>query len=228
MTDDTHETPETHETPATPETQETPEALEASETQATPEASETEEVDATEPTQVAEPIAAAVPEETAQPRRDRSYVRVPIWAAVAIGVIVLAGGGFLLGRATAPDDGGVEVRAVDVPTPGEIPDFRPIDPDEAPRTVARAFFGVSVEEAANGVSVIRVSRGSPAEEAGIRDGDVITEVDGEAVTTPDELADAIRAHDPGDEVTITYTRDGGTNETTVRLDDRFAQDSPSN
>jgi membrane-associated protease RseP (regulator of RpoE activity) len=212
----------------TDETQETPETPEASEVSEASEASETEVAEATEPTQVAEPIEAAAPEEPAPTGRDRSYVRVPTWAAAVIGVIVLAGGGFVLGRATAPDDDRVDVRAADVPTPSEIPDFRQIDPNEVPRPVARAFFGVTVEEAANGVAVIRVSSGSPAEEAGFRDGDVITEVDGKEVTTAQELADAIRAHEPGDEVTITYTRDGGSTEAKVRLDDRFAEDSPSN
>jgi S1-C subfamily serine protease len=154
---------------------------------------------------------------------------VPTWAFAAIGVIVLVGGGFLLGRATAPDDNSVAVRAVDVPTPRQLPgfpDFREVNPNEVP--VARAFFGVSVEAAKGGVSVIRVSSGSPAEQAGLKDGDVITKVDGKAVTTPAEFAEQIHAHEPGDEVTITYTRDGASTDVKVHLDDRFTKASPSN
>ena len=37
---------------------------------------------------------------------------------------------------------------------------------------------------------------------------MITAVDEEAVATPDDLATAIAEHRPGDEVTVTYERDG--------------------
>lgn len=188
----------------------------------------TEETAAADATEIAEPDETVEPEVTAEAKRERSYVRVPTWAFAAIGAIVLAGGGFLIGRATASDDHEVEVRAAQFPSTQGIPDFRPDNPNEVPRPVARAFFGVSVEAADGGVSVIRVSRGSPAEDAGFKDGDLITKVDGKDVTTPAELAERIHAHDPGDEVTITYTRDGASNEAKVHLDDRLQTASPSN
>jgi putative serine protease PepD len=50
----------------------------------------------------------------------------------------------------------------------------------------------------------------PAAKAGLRAGDVITAVDGQRVTGPDELVIAIRKHRPGDEITVTYTRGGQT------------------
>ncbi|MFH9090601.1 S1C family serine protease [Streptomyces sp. NPDC017673] len=53
-----------------------------------------------------------------------------------------------------------------------------------------------------------VTRGGPGERAGLRAGDVITEVDGERVHTGDELIVKIRAHRPGDRLRLTVERDG--------------------
>lgn len=61
-----------------------------------------------------------------------------------------------------------------------------------------------------------VTPGGPAEKAGIRPGDVILAIDGRPVTQPDELIVAIRAHAPGDVVTLTL-RDGEDGERTVRM-----------
>ncbi|MFI7272506.1 trypsin-like peptidase domain-containing protein [Streptomyces sp. NPDC049879] len=53
-----------------------------------------------------------------------------------------------------------------------------------------------------------VEPGSPADAAGIRDGDVVTAVDGARVRSADELIVRIRSHRPGDELTLTVERDG--------------------
>ncbi|WP_374938429.1 S1C family serine protease [Streptomyces sp. Ru62] len=53
-----------------------------------------------------------------------------------------------------------------------------------------------------------VTRGGPGERAGLRAGDVITEVGGERVHTGDELIVKIRAHRPGDRLRLTVERDG--------------------
>ena len=46
---------------------------------------------------------------------------------------------------------------------------------------------------------------------------MITAVDGTAVTNPAALVTAIHAHQPGDQVTITYTRDGKSADVKVQL-----------
>jgi len=53
-----------------------------------------------------------------------------------------------------------------------------------------------------------VNPGGPADRAGLRAGDVIVAVDGNPVTTADELVVAIRKHVPGQQLTLTYVRDG--------------------
>ncbi|MFI7355185.1 S1C family serine protease [Streptomyces avidinii] len=53
-----------------------------------------------------------------------------------------------------------------------------------------------------------VVAGGPGARAGIRAGDVITKVDGQRVRGGDELIIKIRAHRPGDPLTLTVLRDG--------------------
>lgn len=59
-----------------------------------------------------------------------------------------------------------------------------------------------------GVIVIEVVPDSPAEDAGIRAGDVITGIDGEQVDEPGDLLAELRANDPGDRVELRLLRNG--------------------
>lgn len=72
----------------------------------------------------------------------------------------------------------------------------------------RAWLGVSLEDAPNGARVTQVMRGSPAHDAGIQTGDVITKVDAESIATASQLVRLVQDHDPGDDVAITIDRDG--------------------
>ena len=49
---------------------------------------------------------------------------------------------------------------------------------------------------------------------------MITKVGDTDVTNAADLIGAIRSHDPGDDVTVTYTRDGSSAQVTVHLGDR--------
>ena len=66
-----------------------------------------------------------------------------------------------------------------------------------------------------GAFVLTVISGSPAEEAGLRPGDIITEVDGDSLLTDRELADVIAEYEPGDWVRLTVSR--GERERMVRV-----------
>lgn len=85
----------------------------------------------------------------------------------------------------------------------------------------KAVLGVFTEKKeAAGATVREVAKESPAEKAGIKAGDVITRVDADKISEPQDLFEKIGAHDPGDKVTITYLRDKKENTATVTLDER--------
>ena len=63
--------------------------------------------------------------------------------------------------------------------------------------------------------VAKVLPSSPASEAGLKNGDVITKVDDTLITDADALVATVRSYRPGDKVTVTYTRGG--DEHTVQL-----------
>lgn len=88
-----------------------------------------------------------------------------------------------------------------------------------------AFLGVALENAANGVGITDVQSGSAAADAGLKSGDVITAVDGTNVTTAAALASAIQQHSSGDQITVTYTRDGKSTTAKVTLGSRTSTQS---
>jgi len=71
-------------------------------------------------------------------------------------------------------------------------------------------FSLATDE---GALITSVVTGTPADEVGLLPGDVIIEVDGRKVTTADDVVLAIRDHQIGDPMEITYLR--GTVENTV-------------
>ena len=62
-----------------------------------------------------------------------------------------------------------------------------------------------------------VASGSPADKAGLKQGDVITKVNDETVGTQGGLSSILGEYKPGDQVTITYVRDGKTQTVTLTL-----------
>jgi S1-C subfamily serine protease len=113
--------------------------------------------------------------------------------------------------------------------------------------VARPYLGIAAHEIVpalvqalrlpvnEGIMVVEVTPGSPAQRAGIRGGDravqvgnmivrvggdIITEVDQVKVRTFEELSDYIDAKQPGDTVALTLNRQGKSNVVEVRLRER--------
>jgi putative serine protease PepD len=64
-----------------------------------------------------------------------------------------------------------------------------------------------------GVPLAQVVSGGPADKAGLRAGDVVTEINNFHTTTSDGLIAATRFYAPGTTVTVTFVRDGGAPQT---------------
>lgn len=71
-----------------------------------------------------------------------------------------------------------------------------------------------------GAVILRVVASSGAEAAGLRPGDVILAVGGEAVAGPEDVGATIRRYRPGDRITVRIERDGQERDVTVRLGTR--------
>ncbi len=131
--------------------------------------------------------------------------------------------GFALGTVAGAESRQVECAAAAPPVPAPPPPQPPqprghlhlhrdwlhygdpgidIDIDGA----GRAWLGVTTQSDGSGAYITQVHPGSPAAAAGLKAGDTITEVDGEQVTTPSQLADAVGDLEPGDKVTVHYLR----------------------
>lgn len=93
--------------------------------------------------------------------------------------------------------------------------------------VSKPFLGVRYQiiskknallnEVPQGAYVIDVVAGSPAEKAGLKTGDIVTEIDGEKVTEDMELGSIISKKSAGDTVTLKVWRDGETIELKANL-----------
>jgi putative serine protease PepD len=62
-----------------------------------------------------------------------------------------------------------------------------------------------------------VTPDGPAGEADLQPGDVVLEVDGRAIDSPEELIVVLRIQEPGDEVTLVVERDGEVHEVRLTL-----------
>ncbi|MBV8194975.1 MAG: trypsin-like peptidase domain-containing protein [Candidatus Dormibacteraeota bacterium] len=85
----------------------------------------------------------------------------------------------------------------------------------------RGILGVSVanDQSASGALVNRVESGSPAENAGIAAGDVITSIDGRSVSSASTLQAALTGRHPGDTVSVGWTDANGASHTaTLQLE----------
>jgi len=74
------------------------------------------------------------------------------------------------------------------------------------------------EASSTGAEITKVLPESPAEAAGLRDGDVVVGIDGDLVTDGVSLIVAIRTRQPGDTVELTVRRDGAEQRFEVALD----------
>ena len=84
--------------------------------------------------------------------------------------------------------------------------------------VQHAYLGIRVADASSaGAQITTVVSGSPAEKGGLKAGDVITAIDGTAVTSADDLTAQVGAHQPSDVITVTVDRNGSSKDVKVTL-----------
>ena len=84
----------------------------------------------------------------------------------------------------------------------------------------RLHFGVPED---TGVMVAKLEPESPAEQAGVRVGDILTDVDGNRVDSPWTLSRYIREKEEGDSVSLGLWREGGAQAVLVTLAERERQ-----
>ena len=94
--------------------------------------------------------------------------------------------------------------------------FQPVTRQLASDDHLSVDHGALIGPPANGRSSGIVD-GSPAASAGLKDGDVITAVDGQAVDATHDLSSRIVAHNPGDKVVLTVQRGGSSMQISVTL-----------
>ena len=74
--------------------------------------------------------------------------------------------------------------------------------------IERPYLGLTTAAGPGGVEVQAVVPGGPAASGGLEPGDRILSVDGQAISEPGDVTDAIDGREPGDSVTVVVERDG--------------------
>ncbi|RYE74764.1 MAG: PDZ domain-containing protein, partial [Myxococcales bacterium] len=98
-------------------------------------------------------------------------------------------------------------------------------------TPTHARLGVSVSDVSNnslqtGARIAQLDASGAAAKAGLKEGDVITKVGDQSITSSESLVATVRGHRPGDSVKITYVRGDKEDSATVELgSDEESQDS---
>jgi serine protease Do len=105
--------------------------------------------------------------------------------------------------------------------------------------VARGFLGVQQQtlneelrtslgvKSPSGALLTNVFAGTPAAEAGLKVGDVVVQIDGEAVETGEEVTQQISNHKPGERVVVTIERNTRQQDVKVVLGERPGSSAPA-
>ncbi|MBN1173040.1 MAG: trypsin-like peptidase domain-containing protein [Micromonosporaceae bacterium] len=83
--------------------------------------------------------------------------------------------------------------------------------------VAHPYLGVRVSDGEGGAVVADVVAGGPAAQAGLQRGDIVTKINDQVVEDSSDLVAAVRAAKPGDEIRVTFRRDGAERQVTATL-----------
>lgn len=80
--------------------------------------------------------------------------------------------------------------------------------------------GQQAYKVSGGIYIASVSQDGPAAQAGLQAGDIITKLDGTAITTMDEMIQLMEKKNIGDKITVTYVRDGSEGTAQVTIGDK--------
>jgi putative serine protease PepD len=94
----------------------------------------------------------------------------------------------------------------------------------AGHSVQHAYVGVSLSPSSTGgAEISSVQAGTPATQAGLKPGDLITAVNGQAVATTDQFISFVDNFSPGQTIVVTIRRAGQTKKISVKLGVRPSQ-----
>jgi putative serine protease PepD len=92
---------------------------------------------------------------------------------------------------------------------------------EQGKKIEHAYLGVATSDATGGgASVGSVVAGGPADQSGVRVGDVIVSIGGQPVQDSEGLSAAVSTHKPGEKLPVVVERDGNRRTLTVQLGTR--------
>jgi len=83
--------------------------------------------------------------------------------------------------------------------------------------VQHAYVGIWIEDVTGGARITQIVKGSPAANAGLKVGDVVTSFDGKTVSSADDLTADVSSAKSGKTVTVTIKRKGATKHLSVTL-----------
>jgi len=80
-----------------------------------------------------------------------------------------------------------------------------------------AYIGAQIESADGGVRILDVMAESPSHKAGLKKGDIVTEINGANTKSMEDMLILLSFFDPTDQIEIAYKRDGNERKTKVTL-----------
>ncbi len=83
---------------------------------------------------------------------------------------------------------------------------------------SQSYLGADLDYSAGGAKITFITPNTPAERASFKKGDVITSIGTINIGSQENFTEAMKTYKPGEDVKISYTRNGKAKQRTVTLD----------